>query len=48
MSHISVQLAHKAAEIIVLEKLGKQISSKLCWLPHHETETQLTRYCASG
>ncbi len=48
MSHVSVQLAHKAAEIVVLEKLGKQIPSKLCRLPYHETETQLTHYCTSG
>ena len=48
MSHIGVQLTHKAAEVVVLEKFGKQISSKLCWLPYHETAIQLTSYCDSG
>lgn len=47
VSHISVQLTHKAAEVVVLEEFGKQISSKLCWLPYHETATQLTYYCTS-
>lgn len=42
-SYICVQLAYKAAEVVMLEKLWQQVSSKLCWLPHNKTAAQPRR-----
>lgn len=36
-AYICIELANKAGEIIVLEMLRKQLSSKLSGVPNHET-----------
>ena len=34
--YVCVQLPHKAAEVVVLEKSGQQISGELSGLPHYK------------
>jgi hypothetical protein len=40
LTHICVELAHKAGEIVVFEVTGEEVPGKLCWLPHHEAAAQ--------
>ena len=46
-SYICIQLAHKAAEVVMLEKFWQQVPSKLCWLPHNKTAAQPKRQTVS-
>lgn len=34
--YVSVQLAYKAGEVVVLEGFGEQIPGKLSWLPYNK------------
>lgn len=37
VTYVSIELPHKAGEVAVLEECRKQVSRKLCRLPHYKT-----------